>query len=154
MKNLRLKFLLFMYQVSQKHYRLIFKRKKRKWVFTEEQLLLFKDDSLGKTLGEFYKKHGFRMIPQMENHDVYHLISEYSTSMIDEIAMQYLLFGNGKRSAYLLGVLLLGTIVFPEYFSQYKNRFFAARPGRSGFKSRFQIPAATLFSKIRYDTVQ
>ncbi len=62
MKNLRLKFLLFIYQVSQKHYRLIFKRKKRKWVFTEEQLLLFKDDSLGKTLGEFYKKRMMRVL--------------------------------------------------------------------------------------------
>ncbi len=138
MKNLRLKFLLFMYQVSQKHYRLIFKRKKRKWVFTEEQLLLFKDDSLGKTLGEFYKKHGFRMIPQMENHDVYHLISEYSTSMIDEIAMQYLLFGNGKRSAYLLGVLLLGTVVFPEYFSQYKKAFIKGKNMRRFYHLDFE----------------
>ena len=115
MKNVRLKFLLFMYQVSQKHYRLLFKRNKRSWIFTEEQLLLFKEDSLGRTLGEFYRKHGFRMIPQLENHDVYHLISEYGTNMIDEISMQYLLFGNGKRSAYLLGVLFLGTLVFPEY---------------------------------------
>ena len=119
MKNFRVQFLLFMYQISQKNYRRFFKRKKRKWVFTEEQLLQFKEDSLGRTLGEFYKEHGFRMIPQMENHDVYHLISEYSTNMIDEISMQYLLFGNGKKSAYLLGVLILGTLVFPEHLKTY-----------------------------------
>ena len=74
MKNLRLKFLLFIYQVSQKHYRLIFKRKKRKWVFTEEQLLLFKDDSLGKTLGEFYKKHGFQNLYLTNEYSLYPLL--------------------------------------------------------------------------------
>ena len=63
------------------------------------------------------------MIPKMENHDVYHLITDFGTNIQDEIAMQYLLFGNGKRSAYLLGVLALGTIVFPEYFKIYLKAF-------------------------------
>lgn len=123
MKNLRIRFLLFLYQISQKHYRKIFKRKKRKWQFTEEQLLYFQADSLGRTLGEFYKKHGFRMIPQMENHDVYHLITEYGTSMKEEIALQFLLFGNGKRSAYLLGTITLGTFILPEYFRMYYKAY-------------------------------
>lgn len=127
MNEYRLKFLLFMYEISQKNYRKFFKRHKRKWEFTEEQLLLFQEDSLGRTLGEFYKKHGFRMIPQMENHDVYHLITGCSTKMVDEIKMQYLLFGNGKRSAYLLGVLLLGTAVYPEKISDYLKAY---RKGR------------------------
>ena len=63
------------------------------------------------------------MIPQMENHDVYHLITGCSTKIEDEIAMQYLLFGNGKRSAYLLGVLFLGTMVFPEKLGIYLKAF-------------------------------
>ncbi len=108
-----------MYENSQHQYRKYFKRTKRQWQFNEEQLLCFKEDSLGRILGEFYKKHGFRMIPKMENHDVYHLVTDYGTSMKEEIAMQYLLFGNGKRSAYLLGVMLLGSLVFPEYFKTY-----------------------------------
>ena len=123
MKKLRTKFIIFMYENSQKQYRKYFKKKKRQWQFNEEQLLSFKQDSLGRTLGEFYKNHGFRMIPKMENHDVYHLITDCSTNIQDEIAMQYLLFGNGKRSAYLLGVLALGTIVFPEYFKNYLQAF-------------------------------
>ena len=127
MNDYRLKFLLFMYEISQKNYRKFFKRHKRKWEFTEEQLLLFQEDSLGRTLGEFYKKHGFRMIPQMENHDVYHLITGCSTKMVDEIKMQYLLFGNGKCSAYLLGVLLLGTAVYPEKIADYLKAY---RKGR------------------------
>lgn len=128
MKKLRTKFIIFMYENSQKLYRKYFKKKKRQWQFTEEQLLSFKQDSLGRTLGEFYKKHGYRMIPKMENHDVYHLITDCSTNIQDEIAMQYLLFGNGKRSAYLLGVLALGTVIFPEYFKTYINAY---KKGRS-----------------------
>lgn len=131
MKKLRTKFIIFMYENSQKKYRRYFKKKKRQWQFNEEQLLSFKQDSLGRTLGEFYKKHGFRMIPKMENHDVYHLITDCSTNIQDEIAMQYLLFRNGKRSAYLLGVLALGTVVFPEYFKTYINAYKKGRNMRT-----------------------
>ncbi len=131
MKKLRTKFLVFMYETTQKNYRKFFKRGKRKWQFTEEQLLNFQEDSLGRTLGEFYHKHGFRMIPQMENHDVYHLVTNYSTKIQDEIAMQYLLFGNGKKSAYLLGVLVLGTIVFPEYYTIYMQAYRKGKNMRS-----------------------
>lgn len=55
MKKLRTKFIIFMYENSQKQYRRYFKKKKRQWQFNEEQLLSFKQDSLGRTLGEFYK---------------------------------------------------------------------------------------------------
>ncbi|WP_144283819.1 Coq4 family protein [Chryseobacterium echinoideorum] len=138
MKKLRTKFIIFMYENSQKQYRKYFKKKKRQWQFNEEQLLSFKQDSLGRTLGEFYKKHGFRMIPKMENHDVYHLITDCSTNIQDEIAMQYLLFGNGKRSAYLLGVLVLGTIVFPEYCKTYINAYKKGRSMRTFYHWDFE----------------
>lgn len=119
MKKIRAQFVVFMYQQTQRNYRRFFKKTKRQWQFSEEQLLTFKEDSLGRKLGEFYEKHGFRMIPKMENHDVYHLLTNYTTKVQDEVAMQYLLFGNGKRSAYLLGTLFLGTLVFPEYIGMY-----------------------------------
>ena len=123
MKKQRTEFIVFMYENSQKFYRKYFKKSKRKWQFNEAQLLCFEEDSLGRKLGEFYKNHGFRMIPKLENHDVYHLITDCKTDIQDEISMQYLLFGNGKRSAYLLGVLFLGTLVFPEYFKSYLKAF-------------------------------
>ncbi|MCW3161940.1 ubiquinone biosynthesis protein COQ4 [Chryseobacterium oryctis] len=127
MKKTRVQFLVFAYHNTQKLYRKYFKKKKRQWQFNEKQLLEFHTDSLGRILGEFYEKHGFRMIPKMENHDVYHLITDFGTNMQDEIAMQYLLFGNGKRSAYLLSVLVLGTIVFPEYFKDYLKAYHKGR---------------------------
>ena len=108
-----------MYDKTQKLYRKYFKKKKRQWQFNEKQLLEFQEDSLGRKLGEFYRKHEFSMIPKMENHDVHHLITGCGTNFEDEIAMQYLLLGNGKLNAHLLAAIVLGTIILPEYAKIY-----------------------------------
>ncbi|WEK69346.1 MAG: Coq4 family protein [Candidatus Chryseobacterium colombiense] len=123
MKKLRVKFLLFIYDNTQKLYRTYFKKKKRQWQFNEKQLLEFHTDSLGRKLGEFYKKHGFSIIPKMENHDVHHLITGLGTQFEEEIAMQYLLLGNGKLNAHLLAAIVLGTIILPEYTRMYVNAY-------------------------------
>src|SRR5690606_1460766 len=34
-------------------------------------------------------------------------------------ALQYLCYGNGKRTPYLTGVLFLGTAILPDYFQYY-----------------------------------
>lgn len=149
MKKFRIQFLLFMYQISQNFYRKFFKKTKRQWQFNEEQLLLFQEDTLGRTLGEFYRKHGYRMIPKLENHDVYHLLTGCSTKMQDEIAMQYLLFGNGKRTAYLLGVMLLGTFVFPEHFKMYARSFQKGRKMREFHHWDFEALLWQKFSHIQ-----
>jgi len=128
MKKIRVQFLLFVYDKTQKLYRKYFKKKKRQWQFTEKQLLEFQEDSLGRKLGEFYKKHGFSMIPKMENHDVHHLITGCGTNFEDEIAMQYLLLGNGKLNAHLLAAIVLGTIILPEYVKIYIKSY---RKGQS-----------------------
>ena len=119
MKKQRVQFLLFIYNLTQNFYRKYFKKKKRQWQFNEKQLLEFQEDSLGRKLGEFYKKHGFTMIPKMENHDVHHLITGFGTNFEDEIGMQFLLLGNGKLNAHLLAAILLGVIILPEYSKMY-----------------------------------
>lgn len=123
MKKQRVQFLLFVYDKTQDLYRKYFKKKKRQWQFNEKQLLEFQEDSLGRKLGEFYKKHGFTMIPKMENHDVHHLITGCGTNFEDEIAMQFLLLGNGKMNAHLLAAVFLGSIILPEYFKMYKDSY-------------------------------
>lgn len=123
MKKIRVRFLLLIYNRTQKLYRTCFKRKKRQWQFTEKQLLEFHKGSLGRQLGEFYEKHGFSMIPKMEDHDVHHLITGCSTRFEDEVAMQYLLLGNGKLNANLLAAIVLGTLILPEYIPVYRQAY-------------------------------
>lgn len=123
MKKQRVRFLLFVYDHTQKLYRRYFKKKKRQWQFNEKQLLEFQEDSLGRKLGEFYERYGFTMIPKMENHDVHHLITGCGTNFEDEIAMQYLLLGNGKLNAHLLAAIGLGTLILPEYIGMYMRAY-------------------------------
>lgn len=131
MKKIRVVFLLFIYNKTQKLYRTYFKKKKRQWQFNEKQLLEFHKDSLGRKLGEFYKRHGFTMIPKMENHDVHHLITGCGTNFEDEIAMQFLLLGNGKMNAHLLAAISLGVIILPEYYQLYMKSYQKGRNMRA-----------------------
>ena len=47
----------------------------------------------------------------------------YNSNEEDEIALQYLCYGNGKRSIYLFGVIAIGTIVLPEYWKYYLKSY-------------------------------
>ena len=123
MKKQRVQFLLWVYNITQKIYRTYFKRKQRQWQFSKEQLLNFQEDTLGRKLGEFYHKHGFSMIPKMENHDVHHLITDCGMKFEEEIAMQFLLLGNGKLNAHLLAAIILGSILLPEYSKMYYKAY-------------------------------
>ena len=128
MKKFRVQFLLFVYNNTQNLYRKYFKKKKRQWQFNERQLLEFHKDSLGRKLGEFYKNHGFSMISKMENHDVHHLITGCGVRFEEEIAMQFLLLGNGKLNAHLLAAIVLGAVILPDYAKMYRQAY---RKGRS-----------------------
>jgi len=98
-------------------------KKKEAWGITTAQLLEMPSYSFGFHLGQLLDKNNFELIPKVERHEAYHLITGYSTSVADEIALQYCCFGNGKRTPYLLGVLLIGTILLPDYFSSYIKAF-------------------------------
>lgn len=121
--NIRLKFMLWLYDWSQVIYTNVFKRNKKAWGISKTELLLFPEGTLGKTLGEFYQTKGFEVMPKLENHDVFHVITETETEIQDEIAMQYLLFGNGKRSLYMFSMMIIGTTVYPEFIHYYLKSY-------------------------------
>lgn len=149
MKKQRVQFLLFVYGKTQNLYRKYFKKKKRQWQFTEKELLEFQEDSLGRKLGEFYKKYGLTMIPKMENHDVHHLITECGTNFEDEIAMQFLLLGNGKLNAHLLAAIILGSIFLPEYFKIYKKAYLKGQRMRTFHHIEFETLLYQNFNNVK-----
>ena len=120
--NYRKKFILWLFEASQNIYTRYFK-KKEPWNILRADLLKYPKNSIGKHLGEFLLENGFELIPKVERHDAYHLITGYGTHVEDEIALQYMCFGNGKRSKYLFAVVLIGTIVLPEYFKYYYKSY-------------------------------
>lgn len=84
------------------------------WNLTSDDMLKFDHGSLGNTLGNFYKKENFEPIPKAERHDVFHVLLGYSTNVMDEAAMQFFLWGNGKPSLFTVGTCFITAILFPN----------------------------------------
>ena len=114
---MREKLILWLFKHTQEAY-LKFKDKKS-WNMKKKELLAFPEDSFGNELGVFLNKNNFELLPKAERHDAYHLLTGYGTKIEDEIALQYVCLGNGKRSLYLLGGILVGVFLFPEHFNYY-----------------------------------
>lgn len=119
--------MLGLYGLSQIIYTQLFKRHKKAWDIRKQELILYPAGTLGRALGEFYYEKGFDIMPKLENHDVFHLITETGTEIQDEIAMQYLLFGNGKLSLYMFSMIMIGTLIYPEFIRYYLSHFFLGK---------------------------
>ncbi|QTE22238.1 Coq4 family protein [Polaribacter cellanae] len=118
---MRKKLIYWLFEHSQRMY-IRFKNKKP-WGITSKELLKYPNGTFGNELGAFLNKNGFELLPKVERHDAYHLITGYGTKVEDEIALQYLCFGNGKRSFYLFGVVIVGSLMLPEFASYYLKSY-------------------------------
>lgn len=124
--KLRKKIIEWLFSKSQKIYTSMFK-KHQPWGIYREELLTYPDESFGKHLGLFLDKNNFELISKVERHDAYHTLTGYGTKVEDEIALQCLCFGNGKRSLYLYGAVILGIIILPDYLKFYYNSYCIGR---------------------------
>lgn len=122
MRKLRKKLIEWLFDKSQKIYTNMFKNHEP-WGIYRAELLTYPIDSIGRHLGEFLERNGFELIAKVERHDAYHTITGYVTNVEDEIALQCLCFGNGKRSPYLYGAIILGVMILPDYFGYYYRSY-------------------------------
>lgn len=154
--NIRLQFMIGLYNGSQVLYTQLFKRKKKAWGISQAEILLYPEGTLGKTLGEFYRSNGFDIMPKLENHDVFHILTDTGTEIQDEIAMQYLLLGNGKFSFYLLAMLFIGTMLYPEFLRYYYSHYQKGKSWAEFHNKEFKylLDKSTLFiqASIRSNT--
>lgn len=95
-------------------YRVLFKRKRKSWDWTVDKMAALPIGSFGYGIAHFVKSNGYEILPKFENHDASHVLLGYQTDIIGEVSMQFCLYGNGKRSPYLMGVIILGWLFFPE----------------------------------------
>ncbi|PBQ34350.1 hypothetical protein CNR22_22085 [Sphingobacteriaceae bacterium] len=93
------------------------------WDLTPEDFLNYPDGTLGKCLGKFYKKEKFEPIPKAERHDIFHILLNYSTNVIDEAAMQFFLLGNGKPSFFTTGTCIFTALLFPDKIGYFTLSF-------------------------------
>lgn len=123
MITLRKNFFSWLFDTTQRIYVRNFKKHKRAWNITTKQLLAMPTTSFGYHLGCFLKENNYTLIDKVERHDAYHLLTGYGTKVEDEIALQFLCFGNGKRTPYMFAALLLGALILPEYLSYYVKAY-------------------------------
>ena len=124
-------------------------KKKAAWGITTAQLLQMPSHSLGYHLGHLLDKNGIELLPKVERHDAYHLVTGYGTSVEDEIALQYCCFGNGKRTPYLFGVLLLGTFLLPDFISNYIKAYQLGRDANSFHHLDYKKLLSVNYEKFR-----
>ncbi|MCB9224804.1 MAG: hypothetical protein H6582_11540 [Crocinitomicaceae bacterium] len=117
--NNREKLCAWMFEVTKAPYAALFKRKKTAWGLNSSTLLTYPAGTLGNEVGQFLSTNGFELIPKLESHDVYHVITGMSTTVQDEVGMQFLLLGNGKKSLYLFSTIGICIFLLPEHFKYF-----------------------------------
>lgn len=120
--KIRTTLLIWLYAISKKAYAQYFKQNVP-WKEDRQSLLRYPKDSLAYALGVFLTKNNFTMEAKLESHDVFHTIIGFDTKIQDELAMQYFLLGNGKRSVYMFLVLIPGSFLFPEHWLYFKKSY-------------------------------
>lgn len=118
----RYKFIETLFNITSEPYRRHFK-KEENWNLNTDELLQYPKSSIGNELGLFLKNNGFELLDKSEKHDVFHIITNYTTSVQDEISMQFYLFGNGKSSPYLWLVMIIGSLIYPEKIKNYWSAY-------------------------------
>jgi len=128
-------------------YRKLFKRHKIAWNVNRQKLGTYDDGSIGKSLSNFLYQNEIDIEDKMENHDFFHVVLDYGTSLPEEAAIHFFLIGNGKKSHYPIIAAFVGFLFFPEHLDLYIDAYHRGRKSKHfvGFalKSFLHVPVGT-----------
>lgn len=123
-------------------------KKSTAWDLSLADYLNNPEASLGFHLGSFLEKSNFSIQPQLEEHDVYHVLTNTGITVVDEIDMQFYLLGNGKRTPFVFIVIMTGLIFHPNqlkrFLSTYKKGKQAHRFYDLDFSKMLAVPIQTI----------
>jgi ubiquinone biosynthesis protein Coq4 len=125
-----------LYECSKKPYQR-FVTKRKPWQVSLDDLLHYNTNTLGYHLACFLLKYNFELQAKLENHDIFHVLTNTGVSVPEEISMQYYLWGNGKRSPYQFSVICLGTLLFPDYLSLFTKAYSTGKKALSFHQLEF-----------------
>lgn len=91
------------------------------WPYPLADLANLEEGTLGKALHTFLTERNLGYLPQYEEHDTYHALLGYGTSVTEELKLQAFMWGN--KNATFAGKILfiLGYIIFPSQHGLFKN---------------------------------
>ena len=120
---IRERLLLGLVEKTKPLYGRFFKKSKTPWSQSLASLKKFPPKSLGKALADFLEKEKFDLMLKFESDDVYHVLFNYNTTVVDKARMQFFLVGNKKYTLYIMGTCALSLILLPEHFSTFLKEF-------------------------------
>lgn len=93
------------------------------WHIHTKQLLSYPQETLGHHLGCFLLQNKFEPQPRCEDHDVFHVLTGYKIDTAQEIAMQFWLWGNGKRSPFVALAMLVGVLFYLDKYDAFTRAY-------------------------------
>ena len=110
------------------------------WPYTIEDLAAMPDDSWGRELHHFLSSRDLGYLPKYEEHDAYHALLGYGTTVTEELKLQAFMFGNGSATVAGRVLLAIGAVGFPSKWGLLRAEYRRGR--RSSPLHRF--PTASL----------
>lgn len=107
-----------LYKIVKVPYEFLFKNNSP-WEIGISDLICLPENSLGFHLGCFLLKYNLEPQPRLEEHDIYHVLTNTGIFVKNEIEMQFYLFGNGKKTPFVFMVIATGLLFYPFHIKSY-----------------------------------
>ncbi len=80
-------------------------------------------ESWGGELHRFLSSRGLDYLPRYEEHDAYHALLGYGTTVTEELKLQAFMLGNGSATFAGRVLLVLGATLLPSAWAQLRIEF-------------------------------
>ena len=100
-----------------------FLKKNEPWGITINSFLEYETDTLGNDVGMFLKANNYNVQDGLEEHDVYHILTNIGTTVKEEVDLQFYLLGNGKKSLFVFIVIITGILFYPRHYKSFINYY-------------------------------
>lgn len=91
------------------------------------QLEKMPDGTLGKEIADCLERHGLRLVPGYESHDLKHVLLDFKMTPVDEIRLQAFMLGNGNYRIASFVIFLFGALFLPDKWSTFYRDYISGR---------------------------
>jgi ubiquinone biosynthesis protein Coq4 len=126
----------------------------KNWNLSVAELLKYPEGSLGKTLGEFLKEQDVELLQGAEYHDIHHILFDYSISFKDEVALQFFLHGNGKKSIASVSTRIGAWFLLPTEWKYLKASYERGKKCKDVSKLNFKNMLHDNFYQVKASLFQ
>jgi ubiquinone biosynthesis protein Coq4 len=112
-----------LYRTIKVPYEYFFKTNAKAWELTINDYLNHKEETLGYKLGSFLNNHNYSIQEKLEEHDIFHVLTNTGIKVVNEIEMQFYLLGNGKRSPFVFIVIAAGIFFYPTNYKKFYKSY-------------------------------